>query len=215
MSRRLRGAAILAVLLAGCGGDDGRGSDRQGGSENLPDPFRVEFVTSAGTFEVEFVPEWSPIAARRVRELVDIGFWAGARFYRVNDQYAQFGYSGRPAVDAEWIEAGLPDEPPRASNVRGSVSFARGGPGSRGAILFINRVDNTQLDDLEWRGVLGFPPVGRVVRGMDVVDALHSGYGEETMEWEDSISTVGNTFLDRAFPELDSITTVRLLSDDD
>ena len=65
------------------------------------------------------------------------------------------------------------------------------------------------------RGVLGFPPVGRVVRGMDVVDALHSGYGEETMEWEDSISTVGNTFLDRAFPELDSITTVRLLSDDE
>jgi peptidyl-prolyl cis-trans isomerase A (cyclophilin A) len=199
----------------GCGGAEGAGdgADSRGRLEETPEPFGVEFVTSAGTFEVEFVPEWSPIAVERVRELVGIGFWQGARFYRVNDSYAQFGYSGRPELDAEWIEAGLPDEPSKASNVRGAVSFARAGPGSRGAILFINRVDNTQLDELDWRGVRGFPPVGRVVRGMDVVDALHDGYGEETMEWEDSIATVGNDFLDRAYPALDSIVSVHVLPD--
>lgn len=218
MRGRTRSTALLAVMLTACsGGEDGGAAgggapDASGGVESFVEPFRVEFVTSAGTFEVEFVPEWSPVAVERVRDLVENGFWQGARFYRVNDQYAQFGYSGRPALDAEWIEAGLPDEPARSSNVRGAVSFARGGPGSRGAILFINRVDNTHLDDLEWRGVLGFPPVGRVVSGMDVVDALHGGYGEETMEWEDSIATVGNAFLERAYPELDSITGVRLVA---
>lgn len=214
MSRRIRVIGLLAGCLAACGGGEGSGTAGRGEVETVPEPFRVEFVTSAGTFEVEFVPEWSPIAVERVRELVDIGLWQGARFYRVNDSYAQFGYSGRPELDAAWVGAGLPDEPSRASNVRGSVSFARSGPGSRGAILFINRVDNSQLDDLEWRGVLGFPPVGRVVRGMDVVDALHGGYGEETLQWEDSIATVGNAFLDRVYPALDSITSVRRLSDD-
>ena len=68
--------------------------------------------------------------------------------------------------------------------------------------------DNSNLDQLAWNGVVGFPPVGRVVSGMDVVDALHSGYGDEPMQFEDSIATVGNPFLDRTFPLLDSITAV-------
>ena len=214
MKRRIQVIGLVAAWLAACGGSEEIGTVGETEPEIVPEAFRVEFVTSAGTFEVEFVPEWSPVAVERVRELVDIGFWQGARFYRVNDSYAQFGYSGQPELDATWIGDGLPDEPSRASNVRGSVSFARGGPGSRGAILFINRVDNTLLDELEWQGVLGFPPVGRVVTGMDVVDSLHGGYGEETMEWEDSIATVGNAFLDRVYPELDSIVSVRRLRDD-
>ena len=45
---------------------------------------------------------------------------------------------------------------------------------------------------------------------MDVVDALYSGYGDEPMQWEDSIASVGNAFLDRMYPELDSITDVTL-----
>jgi cyclophilin family peptidyl-prolyl cis-trans isomerase len=145
-----------------------------------------------------------------VHELGRLGYWDGARIYRVNDRYAQFGYSGQPELDAEWIQAGIPDEPPASSNVRGTVSFARGGPGTRSAILFINRSDNTDLDDLQWNGVLGFPPVGRVVEGMEVVDALYSGYGDNPMQWEDSIASVGNAFLDRMYPELDSITDVSL-----
>jgi cyclophilin family peptidyl-prolyl cis-trans isomerase len=91
------------------------------------------------------------------------------------------------------------------------VSFARGGPDTRSAILFINRSDNTDLDAMSWRGVLGFPVVGRVVRGMDVVDALYSGYGDEPMQWEDSIARLGNRFLDRRYPRLDSIASVTVV----
>ena len=128
----------------------------------------------------------------------------------MNERYAQFGFSGRPALDSIWIPAGIEDEPTRSSNVRGSVSFARGGPGTRSAILFVNRSDNTDLDEMEWNGVQGFPPVGRVVEGMETVDALHAGYGDAPMAYEDSMSARGNAFIDRMFPDLDSITSVAL-----
>lgn len=209
-SSRIGGCALAAAWLlsaAACVAGDGDGAADAGVA---PDTFVVSFETSAGEFAVEFVRDWSPIAVDRVHELAQIGFWRGARIYRVNDRYAQFGYSGQPTLDSTWVLDALADEPARASNVRGSVSFARAGPATRSAILFVNRSDNTDLDDMSWNGVVGFPPVGRVVRGMDAVDALHDGYGDAPMEWEDSIASLGNTFLDRSYPGLDSITGVRV-----
>jgi len=202
------GSLALAGLIWACG--DTSPGDEVSETVAVPDTFRIEFTSSAGVFEVEFVRDWSPMAVDRVHELGRNGYWDGAKIYRVNERYAQFGYSGRPDLDARWIGAGLPDEPPRVSNIRGTVSFARGGPGTRSAILFVNRSDNTDLDDLQWNGVLGFPPVGRVVGGMDVIDALHDGYGEDPMQWEDSIASLGNAFLERRYPELDSITGLRV-----
>ncbi len=180
---------------------------------SAPDSFVVAFTTSAGSFEVTFRRSASPIAVDRAYQLAERGFWEGARIYRVNERYAQFGYSGDPVLDASWVPDGIPDEPVIDSNVRGSVSFARGGVGTRSTILFINRLDNTNLDDISWNGVDGFPAVGSVSSGMEVVDRLYSGYGDSPMEWEDSIAAIGNPFLDRQYPELDSITDVRLVVD--
>jgi peptidyl-prolyl cis-trans isomerase A (cyclophilin A) len=203
---------LCTVLAAACAPGDETGDEGPAVEEAAPGTFRVTFETSAGPFEVEFVRDWSPVAVDRVYQLAALDYWAGSRIYRVNERYAQFGYSGSPAADAEWISAGILDEPTRSSNVRGSVSFARGGPGTRSAILFINRSDNTDLDEMSWNGVQGFPPIGRVVSGMEAVDALHSGYGDTPMQWEDSIAAVGNPFLDRMYPELDSITALELVT---
>lgn len=202
-----RTAAFVLVVAAGvaCGTPEPM--------ETAPDMFTVAFETSAGPFEVEFVRAWSPIAVDRVYELVNEEYWEGARIYRVNERYAQFGFSGRPALDSVWIPSGIPDEQVLSSNVRGSVSFARGGPSTRSAILFVNRSDNTDLDDIQWNGVTGFPPVGRVVTGMESIDALYSGYGDAPMAYEDSISARGNAFFDRAYPELDTIAAVMLRPD--
>jgi peptidyl-prolyl cis-trans isomerase A (cyclophilin A) len=222
LRRRLRAPSFLIVCVAavaGCArgghsGDSGGApgdEDQEGGAAadtQAPSSFRVTFETSAGPFEIEFIRDWSPIAVDRAYALARLDYWGGSRIYRVNERYAQFGYSGRPGVDAEWVGAGIPDEPTRSSNIRGSVSFARGGPGTRSAILFINRSDNTDLDEMRWNGVYGFPPVGRVVQGLEAVDALYSGYGDTPMQWEDSIASVGNPFLDRMYPQLDSITAI-------
>lgn len=204
---RLCGTALLSLslILAGCGvGDDPTPQD------TAPEVFNVTFKTSSGPFEVEFVREWSPAAVDRVWTLVREGYWVGSRIYRVNDQYAQFGYSGQPYLDAEWVQKGIADEPVRSSNVRGSVAFARSGVMSRSSILFVNRSDNSYLDQLSWLGVTGFPPVGRVISGMETVDGLYAAYGDDPMQWEDSIAAAGNPFLDRKFPRLDSIMSVEM-----
>jgi homoserine O-acetyltransferase len=94
---------------------------------------------------------------------------------------------------------------------RGTIAFAFTEPHTRSTQVYINLVDNTRLDDQ------GFLPFGRVVAGMDVVEALYSGYGEDSgggvrAGLQDSLIFQGNAYLDRAFPNLDRIvrTTVEL-----
>ena len=154
---------------------------------------------------VRFHRSWSPLAVDRVYALVEDGFYDGARFYRVNDQYVQFGFSGHPSLDTVWFDRRLPDEPVRASNVRGAVTFGRAGPSSRNFVLFVNLVDNAFLDSWAGDGVAGFPPVGRVQSGLEVAEELNGTYGDAIVPLEDSILASGNAFLDRTFPGLDSI----------
>jgi len=203
---RVCALALVTAVMASC-------APRDGGAGNaaVPDSFTVSLETSKGEVRIRFHSAWAPIGVARVHELVSDGFYEGARIYRVNPRYAQFGYTGRPEVDSVWVSAGMPDEPAVASNVRGSVSFARGGPGTRSVILFVNRGDNSDLDALEWNGVTGFTPVGMVVEGMEAIDALEGRYGDAPLQWEESIAAVGNDFLDRTFPGLDSISSVRIV----
>jgi cyclophilin family peptidyl-prolyl cis-trans isomerase len=209
-------AGCLLLALAAC---DAAATLRDPSADAFrtaaPSSFVARVVTSAGAFEMELDRSWSPAGVDRFYHLARLGFYRGARFYRVNEQYAQFGFTGRPELDTLWMSAGIADEPVVGSNERGAVSFARAGAGSRSFILFINRRANTHLDELEWRGVVGFPPIGRVRAGMEVVDALYGGYGEEPLLFEDSISAGGNGFLDRRFPGLDSITAIEIIDDQD
>lgn len=202
---------LVGPCVCACGDTERRVYPRA--MDVAPDSFHVAFETSSGDFDATFYRAWSPVAVDRVHQLAQDGFWSGSRIYRVNERYAQFGYSGRPGLDSVWVRASIPDEPVVESNARGTVSFARGGVDTRSTILFVNRTDNTNLDDIYWNGVLGFPPVGRISHGIDVVDRLYAGYGDAPMQWEDSIAAVGNPFLDRAYPNLDSIEVVRLLDD--
>ena len=74
--------------------------------------------------------------------------------------------------------------------------------------LFVNLRDNARLD------AMGFPPIGEVIRGMDVVDALHTGYGEGAPAGrgpsQDRLTAEGEAFLAREFPQLDRIRTARI-----
>ncbi|HET9515320.1 MAG TPA: peptidylprolyl isomerase, partial [Gemmatimonadales bacterium] len=126
---------------------------------------------------------------------------------------AQWGLPGRPPLDSMWQERRLPDEPVKASNTRGRVSYARGGPNTRSIQLFINLVDNARLDTAN---TFGFPPIGGVIEGMAVVDSFYTGYGGTRQNRlpgpaQDSIRTVGNAYLDRNFPKLDRILKTEII----
>jgi cyclophilin family peptidyl-prolyl cis-trans isomerase len=111
-----------------------------------------------------------------------------------------------------WVNLTIPDDPLVGSNTRGTVSFAKNGPDSRVTQLFINRQDNP-LYDTCCAG--GFPPVGRVVSGMEAIDSLYAGHGEAPVMYQDSIMIVGNRFLDRRYSQLDTIVGTRTLGPGD
>ena len=56
---------------------------------------------------------------------------------------------------------------------------------------------------------MGFAPFGQVTDGMDVVKKLHSGYGEGAPSGrgpdQGAITSQGKAYLDKNFPNLDSI----------
>jgi homoserine O-acetyltransferase len=52
---------------------------------------------------------------------------------------------------------------------------------------------------------MGFSPFGQVTAGMDVVDKLYGGYGEQVTQLQGEIAQQGNKFLEKNFPELDKI----------
>ena len=205
---------VLCSLLAGsalaCGGGNAHRALWEPSASDLsaqaPESFLVTFETSAGEFVVAFYRDWAPLGVDRVYHLTRYDFFAGARLFRVNPAVVQFGLSGQPALDSIWASLTIPDDPVVESNTLGTVSFAMAGPGSRNTQLFINRQDNPLYDT--YGG--GFPPLGRVVSGMETVDALFDGHGEEPVLFQDSIMIIkGNDFLDRRFPGLDTIVVTR------
>jgi peptidyl-prolyl cis-trans isomerase A (cyclophilin A) len=170
-----------------------------------PDSFLVDVETSEGTFTVKMRRHWSPVGVDRIFHLVENDFYAGARVYRVVDGFvAQWGFSGNPALDSIWRDHTLVDEPTVASNLRGVVSFARGGPETRSFTLFVNLADNVRLDDLASGAVVGYPPIGEIVTGLEVIDGFYGAYADRTPN-QDSIRFQGNAYLRRAYPQLDSI----------
>lgn len=180
-------------------------------SARAPDEFRVKFVTSRGDFVVRVTRAWSPRGADRFHNLVKAGYYDGVRFFRVIGGFmAQFGISGDPVVSARWSEASILDDPVKASNTRGRITYAKTGrPDSRSTQLFINFGDNSRLDGD------GFAPFGEVTEGMDVVDRLFSGYGEGPPRGrgpdQGRIVAEGNAYLDARFRDLDTIKTARII----
>jgi cyclophilin family peptidyl-prolyl cis-trans isomerase len=186
-----------------------------------PDSFRVAFQTSRGQFDVMARKAWAPIGVDRFYTLVQNKYFDDARFFRVIRGFvAQFGMSGDPKVFDAWKRRCMADEQVQHSNARGTVSFARGGPGTRSVQLFVNLADNPVLDSLSG---FGFPPIGDVVSGMDIVDSLYSGYGDAAPRSgpqygregpdQDSIATRGNAYLNAGWPKLDYIKSARVVQE--
>ncbi len=225
-NRRTNALPVLLIsfaLFAGCGGEGGAGGGGTPADSPLlaptsaamtataPDSYRVRFETTAGDFVVEVRRELSPNGADRFYNLVRGGYYEGVRFFRVIDGFmAQFGMHGDPQVTAAWRAAPIQDDPVAASNARGTVTFAMTGqPNSRTTQVFINYRDNSNLD------AMGFAPFGEVVEGLDVVDQLHSGYGEGAPNGsgpsQAQIQAEGNEYLASEFPELDYIERATIL----
>jgi peptidyl-prolyl cis-trans isomerase A (cyclophilin A) len=198
----LLGAAVTALLLAGCAGPS---VSTPPPVEHAPDHFTVDFDTSAGPFVVSVDTKDAPVGAERFYALVKANYFDGARFFRVVPGFVvQFGIAGDPAVTKKW-DVSIPDDTVTKRNARGTLVFAATDqPNSRTTQLFINLGPNGRLDSL------GFAPIGQVVSGMENVDKINPEYGEQPDQ--DKIEAQGTPYLQSEFPKLDYINTARLES---
>jgi peptidyl-prolyl cis-trans isomerase A (cyclophilin A) len=115
----------------------------------------------------------------------------------------QFGIAASPDVQKEWKSKILKDDPVVYTNKRGTLTYATSGKDSRTTQLFINTRDggNDLLDGQ------GFAPFGEVIQGMEFVDRIRNKYGEKPNQGK--IVNQGNAYLEKEFPDLSYIVSVR------
>ena len=203
--------AMLA-LLAACGGkvEEKKAPLKAVEKPKPPEKYRVQLDTTKGMIVIEVQRAWSPYGADHFYELVKSGFYDGVKFHRVLKKFiAQFGINGDPKTGQLYANLKIPDDPAKEKNRRGTVAFARLGPGTRTTEVFINLANNTMLD------TTGFTPFGKVVEGMDVADQLAYVYGELQPKGGGpdpaKIHQIGNKYLESQYPRLDAIRKATVL----
>lgn len=152
-----------------------------------PDPSpKVKIVTTKGDIVVELDRENAPVTVENFLGYVERKHFDGTVFHRVIDgfmiQGGGFALQNDQAVEKP-TGAGIRNEATNGlTNDRGTIAMARtNDPNSATAQFYINVQDNDGLN----RGVtdpFGYAVFGKVVEGMDVVDAIKSvPTGEETL----------------------------------
>ncbi|MGD8452261.1 MAG: peptidylprolyl isomerase [Phycisphaerae bacterium] len=135
---------------------------------------RVTIRTTLGDITVELDAEKAPVSVDNFIRYAEDGYYGGTIFHRVMPNFMIQGGGMtpefkpkndglRPPIKNEW-QNGL-------KNVRGSIAMARTAmPDSATSQFYINVVDNAMLDMP--RGGAAYAVFGKVVEGMDVVDAI-------------------------------------------
>jgi peptidylprolyl isomerase len=140
------------------------------------------FNTSKGVIEIELFEDVMPITVGNFTKLAGEGFYDGIKFHRViegfmiqggdpntkTDNVMSYGQGGPGyTITDEFVKG------EHLTNVRGTISMANTGqPNSGGSQFFINLGDNTGLDFDKPPAQSSHPVFGRVVKGMDIVDAI-------------------------------------------
>jgi cyclophilin family peptidyl-prolyl cis-trans isomerase len=203
---------LIRVLALWLGMAFGAAPTPAAASARAPEVFTVRLETSRGVLVLEVHRDWAPHGADRFYDLVGRRYYDGNRFFRViAGRWAQFGIQGDPREAARWRARAIPDDPRKESNLRGTVAFAFAVPGGRTTQVFVNLGDNADRLDGQ-----GFAPFARVVEGMEAMDALYAGYGEDSgggirAGHQEPLFTRGNAYLARAFPRLDYIRRARII----
>lgn len=204
-------ALLFVAILVGCG----QKYQSKWAGKQAPETFDAKFETTKGDFTAQFQRDWSPEAVDRVYQLIKSDFYTDIAVFRVVPDYvAQFGISNDSLQNRYWNTKPIPDEPVKKQNIARTIAFARGGPETRTTQLFINLSDNSpRLDTLQYMDVAGFPVVGKITGGWEVITQLFDKYGNEPSLQQDSINRLGNAFLKNRYPELDYIKKVTIVKE--
>jgi cyclophilin family peptidyl-prolyl cis-trans isomerase len=136
-----------------------------------PNP-RVALDTSKGKIVVELFPDKAPLSVANFLQYVKSGFYDGVIFHRVIPSFMVQTGGFTPDMKQKPTKGQISNESKNGlRNERGTLAMARlSEPHTASSQFFINLKDNRSLD-YSPRG-WGYTVFGRVVEGMDVVDAI-------------------------------------------
>lgn len=145
---------------------------------------QVVLETNFGNIIIELYPDDAPVTVDNFLDYVNSGFYDGLLFHRVI--YGFMIQAGLYYVENNLPVPSTPEDPiinesfNGLSNLRGTIAMARLGedefgnpqPDSATSQFFINHVDNLGLDRAYCSDGYGYCVFGKMVDGMDVVDAI-------------------------------------------
>ena len=182
MSKTFIAAGVFATGLALLGGYAlSTGSVQAQDATDGPGPNLVIEVdgSTQGTIVIDLVPEVAPKHVAQIVALAKAGTYDDVVFHRVIDGFmaqtgdVQFGKAGGSA-EAGMGQSEMPNLPAEFSSLsfdRGVIGMARSqDPDSANSQFFIMFAAAPHLDGQ-------YTIVGRVISGMDVVDAIKKGEG--------------------------------------
>ncbi|WP_265571146.1 peptidylprolyl isomerase [Sphingomicrobium nitratireducens] len=126
-------------------------------------------LSNGGTVEVLLRPDVAPLHVYRIQQLASSGFYNGLSFHRVIPNFMAQG--GDPAGNGSGGSS-LPDLPAefnRLPHVRGALAMARAEDENSANSQFYIMFDSVLKLDFD------YTVVGRVMGGMDAVDAIAPG----------------------------------------
>ena len=144
------------------------------GQEVRPNP-RIRLVTSKGPIIVELQPDKAPVTVENFLAYVQDGFYDGTIFHRVIPGFMIQGGGHTPDMKEKKGRDPIQNEANNGLvNQRGTLAMARKpNPHSATSQFFINLESNTSLNFKNAsRDGYGYCVFGKVIEGMDVVDAI-------------------------------------------
>lgn len=136
---------------------------------------QVTFHTTLGDITIEVDHEKAPISAANFVQYAEDGFYNGTIFHRIIPSFVVQGGGLEADMQQKENRAPIENEADNGlKNLKGTLSMARTmDPNSATSQFFINLKDNDFLDHTAKNAQgWGYAVFGRVVDGMDVVEAM-------------------------------------------
>lgn len=136
----------------------------------------IKLHTTLGVITLELDAEKAPETVKNFLAYVEAGHYNGTIFHRVIKDFMIQGGGMTPDMEQKPTRDPIQNESGNGlHNARGTVAMARtNAPHSATSQFFINTVDNTFLNREGASDGWGYCVFGKVVEGMDVVDAIRS-----------------------------------------
>ncbi len=137
-------------------------------------PVQIMLQTTQGDIVLELDQKAAPVTVANFLRYVKEGFYDGTIFHRVIDGFMIQGGGFTENMTEKKTHSEIINEAANGlKNQRGTIAMARTSlPHSATSQFYINHKDNTMLDYGTCPDGYGYTVFGKVIRGMEIVDAI-------------------------------------------